>query len=65
MSKKIKLKNGKWIKEGEKVIWINSDGEQVIREIKKRPHGNRAGKKGSLYFLNSFFHITCYNLTKI
>lgn len=51
--KKAKLFNGEEVKEGDKVMFINSDGEECIDFIARR-------KDGTLFFWNQFYEISDY-----
>ncbi len=64
--KKTKLNNGKEVKEGDLVYFINSDSIRCERQVEKRKfdcthqeNGNRL-KKGTLFFWNSGFEPSDY-----
>ena len=59
LHRKAALYNGQIVREGDKVSFINSDGETCVDEIKRR-------QDGTLYFWNTSHKITDYrNAVKV
>ena len=69
--RKTKLANGKVVREGDIVAFVNSDGVQCVDSIKRRtancvhPITGRKLKKGSLYFWNSGFEPADYENAEV